>query len=106
MSSFTTSLIGTALLAFAASAAQARDVHFTQDGYEYSAEVTELPDGSTRIKGRELVTGKTFKLDLKDQLKRSAVMLSAAWQGRTRPDGVTFSASFAQPPMQGLGYWA
>jgi len=66
MSSFTTSLIGTALLAFAASAAQARDVHFTQDGYVYSAEVTELADGSTRIKGRELVTGKTFNLNVKD----------------------------------------
>ncbi len=30
-------------------------------------------------------------------------MVSAAWQGSTRPEGVTFSDRRPQPPMQGFG---
>src|SRR5262245_43252709 len=33
----------------------------------------------------------------------SVVMVSAAWHGRTLPDGVTFRFCLAQPPMHGLG---
>ena len=34
---------------------------------------------------------------------RSDVMVSAAWQGSTLPDGVMFRFWRPQPPMQGLG---
>src|ERR671918_1226196 len=36
----------------------------------------------------------------------SVVMVSAAWQGRTLPEGVTFRFCLAQPPMHGFGYRA
>jgi hypothetical protein len=31
------------------------------------------------------------------------LMLSAAWQGSTLPDGVMFMKPLPQPPMQGFG---
>lgn len=62
MSKFITSFICTAMFASAASVAQAESVEFSRDGYNYQAEVTQLPSGITRIAGRELVTGQTFRL--------------------------------------------
>ena len=66
MSKFITSCICAATLAFAASSAQAETVEFSRDGYSYKAKVTKLPNGATRIKGREIVTGETFRLYVKD----------------------------------------
>ncbi len=66
MSKFIKSIICTVAFASAASAAQAESVQFSRDGYSYKAEVTQLPNGVKRIKGREVVTGETFRLYVKD----------------------------------------
>ncbi len=62
MSKFITSFLCTVMFASAASVAQAESVEFSRDGYSYEAKVTQLPSGITRIAGRELVTGQTFRL--------------------------------------------
>lgn len=66
MSKFITSMICTAMFASAASVAQAESVEFSRDGYSYKAQVTQLPGGVTRITGHERVTGKSFRLYLRD----------------------------------------
>jgi hypothetical protein len=58
-----------AVFAFAGAvspAIAAEPVSFKYEGAEYTAKVTELTDGATRIAGREKSTGSSFRLTIRE----------------------------------------